>query len=314
MNRLKRSDLIRELKAYGVALAVVAIAACVRWIIAPGSNAIAPFITFFPAVLAAALYGGMRPGILAAVLSVLVAGWWFVQPTSPANSLINSAAFLANALLIAALAAHTRKLLAEREQQHRALETLHAEQGHRISNKLTLIGSLLSMQIKSTEDASVRAALEQAMNRVQSVARVHEHLQRGIAHESVNAETYLGELCRNMGTLSDCDRVQIDCRVGKIELDVDRALPFGMILTELMTNALKHAYPPPSSGKIAVAFDKRGNEFVLTVRDDGAGLPEGFERTGRLGVKVIRALVAQLKGTLDIKRENGTTFEIRAPA
>lgn len=318
MSRSTREAFQDQLKPYGVAVSAVAVATMVRWLIGPSSTQILPFATYFPAVMVAALYGGFRPCLFSALASLFIGEYLFVAPAgafpSSGAGVINGVVFLANAILTAALAAKTRTLLAERKRQNLALETLHAEQGHRISNKLAFITSLVEMQIKTSDDENVRAALEQTLARVQGVAHVHQHLQRGIAQTSVDAEAYLGALCRNMTALIDGDRVHIDCQVAQIELDIDRALPFGMILTELMTNALKHAYPPPARGQIRVRFDKQDKEFVLVVSDDGAGLPENFERTGRLGVRVIRALVAQLRGTLNVERDRGTTFEVRAPA
>ena len=215
------------------------------------------------------------------------------------------------------------KLLQSKEESLRhslaERDTLFREVHHRVKNNLQVISSLLRMHGQSLSGQPVAAsALEEARRRVLSMAMIHERLY---AHQHMNridfgeyTRTLTRELMRSF-TLPD-KKVEGRINAEEIELDVEQAIPCGLILNELMTNALKYAFHERSSGLITVTLAQVENGYiVLSVADDGVGLPEGFnwKKSKSMGLPIVDILARQLEGRAEIESHAGLKVTVRFP-
>ncbi len=184
-------------------------------------------------------------------------------------------------------------------------EILLREVNHRIKNSLQLVSSMLSLQSGRLDDPQLRAAIQEAQLRVQAVATVHERLYRSQDFKSVDLDVFLETLCRDLQKSvadEDGDAIMVEVTAEPVTIANDRAVPAALILNELLTNAIKYAYPE-RSGTVTVALKKLDEGRVsLTVADDGVGLPQAFaeRRQASLGFRIIEGLVRQIGGELEI--------------
>jgi two-component sensor histidine kinase len=162
----------------------------------------------------------------------------------------------------------------------------------------------------------VRQQLEEASNRVFAIARAHEHLYGNEEIAILDFGAYLREVCRDLNVDSSGHSLEVVCEEG-IRLATDRAIPLALIAIELVTNAVKYAYPDGVKGRIRLTLAKRDQgEIELRIADDGVGLPPGFDMraaTG-LGMRIVRALAEQLAARVEARARNpGTEFILVAP-
>jgi two-component sensor histidine kinase len=191
---------------------------------------------------------------------------------------------------------------------------LFDELNHRVKNNLAIVSSVLSMQARTVEPAAAEA-LRKAVGRVHSIADLHASLYKSHRREDVDLGLYLDELCASLRTslLAD-DRIRIEVDAPSAIIGADHAVPLGLIVSELVTNAVKYAYAPDRGGVIAVRLLREGtNDERLVVADDGRGLPDEGERADGLGMGLVRSMVAQLGGELAIRPGPGARFEIVLP-
>lgn len=198
------------------------------------------------------------------------------------------------------------------------LRVLLQEVHHRVKNNLQVISSLINMQLRKLGDSPSRTALEECRNRVAAIALIHESLHQAKDYSRVPFSEYARSLAQNVFDAAGTspNNVELHVDIEATSLTVDKAVPCGLILNELMTNALKHAFPGDRHGSIHVELKKSGEEQLrLTVRDDGVGLPEEHERgrSDSLGMVLVSALVRQLEGKLEIARDGGTAFHVLFP-
>lgn len=188
-------------------------------------------------------------------------------------------------------------------QSMRDKEMLLRELHHRTKNNMQVVSSLLIMHGDAHEDPQIRYVFEDMVCRIRAMALVHEKLYRSENLSELDACTYFREL----GTLvcSEYERPGIETTVlvpeTPIAMDLELAVPCGLLVTELLSNAFKHAFPDGRSGTITIAFDRKGDGYELQVRDDGVGLPEHFDprRSGKMGWQTIVALAeTQIKGAI----------------
>ena len=196
----------------------------------------------------------------------------------------------------------------------REKELLLQEIDHRVKNSLQLVSGMLRLQAQDAGTPEVRQAFLEACNRVMMVARVHERLYKGETVRSVDLGAYLRDLCGDIGLAALADRHRIIVEAEPVTLSPQQAVPLGLIANELVTNALKYAYPQGAGGEVRVACRRLADRRLgLTVADSGAGLPEGFDpQTARsLGMRLICAFVQQLEGELRVETgPAGTRFEV----
>jgi PAS domain S-box-containing protein len=195
-----------------------------------------------------------------------------------------------------------------------AKEALIKEVHHRVKNSLMMVVGLLQLQGHQVADPEIRSHFDEAGRRVTAVARMHERLYRIEDVESVDFGEFLGELCKeSLAAGSDADRIALDLNIQPMVLPTDTALPLALLANELVTNALKHAFPGNRTGRVAVRFAPTEKGWLLQVADDGIGLPEGFERTSlrSLGMRLVKTLAGQVGAVLEIERTTGTVFTLR---
>ncbi|MEW6720996.1 MAG: transporter substrate-binding domain-containing protein [Thermodesulfobacteriota bacterium] len=195
-------------------------------------------------------------------------------------------------------------------------EILLRELSHRTKNNMQVIGSLLSLQISSSADGKLASVLEDTQGRIRAMALVHEKLYRTGNFASLNVKDYLTDLVSAILQihLADVGHVRMESDLDDISISIDAALTLGLIVNELVSNSLKHAFPGGKSGEIFLSLKRHGEKTELRFRDDGPGLPPDFDlsRLGSLGLKLVQNLaVRQLRGTMEIRRGNITEFVFR---
>jgi PAS domain S-box-containing protein len=198
----------------------------------------------------------------------------------------------------------------------REKEVLLKEIHHRVKNNMQVINSLLSLQADVVEDARVREQLRDSQNRVRTMALVHETLYRSGDLGRIPFRQYLENLFDQLWRSYAVTNVQRELAVDSFTLGIDQAIPCGLIVNELVSNSLKHAFPGGAAGKIIVAArDTDGGRCVISVRDDGPGFPEALAEKVRasLGMELVRTLVEQLEGSLMTRNEKGAVIEISFP-
>ena len=209
-----------------------------------------------------------------------------------------------------------RRQAEEAVRHSREKEVLLQEIHHRVKNNLQIITSLLRMQSRAVQDPALSEALRECQNRVASMALIHDKLYRARDLARVSFGEYVRDLTNNILTSyalpARSVRVRLD--IDDLSLSLDCAVPCGLILNELMSNCLKHAFPLGHSGTVYIGLHAEGaEELCLVVRDDGVGVPADVDlgRTSSLGWRLIRALVEQLGGVVECQTSGGTSVEIR---
>lgn len=194
-----------------------------------------------------------------------------------------------------------------------ARELLHREADHRIKNSLQLIAATLRLQRARVKDEAAAALLEEAVSRVNAVAQAHGALQGSPDLRSVDAGAMVEDLCRFVGDLNA--DVEVTCtRSGDTSLDTERAIPLGLVVSELLTNAVRHAYAPGQRGtvdvRVAEAEDRR---LEVEVRDRGVGMAEDVARPGSLGRDLVRTLTRRIGAEAETRSQpgEGTTVVLR---
>lgn len=197
----------------------------------------------------------------------------------------------------------------------REKEVLLREIHHRVKNNLQIISSLLSLQSAHIKDKKYTEMLKESQNRVKSMALIHEKLYQSEDIANVNCESYIKSLVeglvRSYGT--NTGNIALEIEVSDISLGIDAAIPCGLIVNELVSNALKHAFPDGRKGVIKIRLHSIGDKVQLLVSDDGVGMPEtvDFRTTESLGLRLVTILAEdQLNGEIHLDRQNGTAFSV----
>jgi two-component sensor histidine kinase len=204
-----------------------------------------------------------------------------------------------------------RKLRASLEEK----ETLLREVHHRVKNNLAVISSMFYLESTYTKDHQTVLLLREAQDRVRSMAMVHENLYQSGNLTAVNfgeyAKTVLDSLLRTY--LLESTGVTSRTRIDEILLSVELAIPCGLILNELVTNSLKHAFPERRRGELYIGLHQENGRCVLRVADSGVGIPEDLDarKTHSVGLRLVRSLTKQLEGEFSIRRMSpGTVAEL----
>lgn len=217
------------------------------------------------------------------------------------------------------------KELAERnkaEEQVRSSlrekEVLLKEIHHRVKNNLQVISSLLSLQATQTKDRETHDMFLESQNRVKSIALIHEKLYQSKDLAKIDfaeyAKNLVNHLFRSYGVSPDLNAPEI--RILDTYLTVETAIPYGLILNELVSNCFKHAFPKGRKGRIFIDFHReKDHAYMLTVADNGIGFPDhvDYKHTDSFGLQLVQTLVAQLSGTIELKKGGGTKFIITSP-
>jgi two-component sensor histidine kinase len=202
-------------------------------------------------------------------------------------------------------------------------EVLLKEIHHRVKNNLQIIYSLLNLQAANIQDVAARKAIRESQNRVKSMALIHESLYQSQNLARINMGEYVQRLVSHLYSSyhATASGIAIHVNIQDVFLDIDTAIPCGLLINELVSNSFKHAFPSPVSqasaaeGRIQVDLTQEGDQFVLVVADNGVGVPQDVDimRVESLGLQLVAALTEQVRGTLDLRRGNGALFRITFP-
>jgi two-component sensor histidine kinase/sensor domain CHASE-containing protein len=200
------------------------------------------------------------------------------------------------------------------ETQLHQSKVLLQEVHHRIKNNLQVISSLLTLQALSINDDRVVQLLNDSQHRIEAIALVHDKLYSTTRLSLVDVGEYTRSLIDKLkASMISANSVHVSVKADPMILEVDRAVPIGLILSELITNALKYAFPNGKPGEISIELRAIGDEqYTIIVRDNGVGFPEDLDihQATSLGLQLVTGLTKQLDGTVEVRRERGTIFEI----
>ncbi len=199
-------------------------------------------------------------------------------------------------------------------KQSGELEVLNKEIHHRVKNNLQVISSMLDLQSQSLHDEKATAIIKEGIQRVQSMAFIHQNLYQGNSVNSVNMNEYIKMLSNHLFQTYNIrtDKIRLHTQIEDLSLHTDTAIPLGMILNELISNALKYAFKERESGEIWVTMKKKDNELLLQVKDNGVGLGRDFnpDKTSSFGYEIIKAFAQKMKARINIDGADGTDVQI----
>ena len=185
---------------------------------------------------------------------------------------------------------------------------------HRVKNNLQIILSLINLQSNGIKDQQDLEIFRESQSRVKSLAIIHEKLYQSADFASINFGEYIQSLVSYLLSYYSKTDIIVDIDVEKdIVLNMDTAVPCGLIINELVTNSIKFAFPGRKTGKIYIHLNHDDGSLILIIGDNGIGLPEGtdFENSQKLGLQLVKTLTDQLEGTIQYNGENGAEFEIK---
>jgi two-component system, sensor histidine kinase PdtaS len=288
------------------------------------------FLYFIPAIVFSATFFDRGSGFFATLLSAAAAALLL----EPAGSLlvgsgyarVSLGVFIVIGLLIAAVieglhlltkqlrdaSESLRRALARSEQLVAEKAALAAEMNHRIKNNLQITASMLSLQARQG-NAEVATKLRVAADRISTMARVHGVVERRQDLTGVPANTFISGLCQDLEhSLVGPRNIRLHCLTSTpIILSMEQASTIGLVINELVTNAIKHAFPGERPGEITVGIDDDGPDLLLTVSDNGIGFPNDVPLG--LGRRLTNILVAKLGGKTEVDCSSGCRFRIRFP-
>ena len=234
------------------------------------------------------------------------ARWWELsfEPVPAADMQIG-------AILVIAQDVTARQTMAENIEP----QNLHLREiDHRVKNSLAMVAAVLRLQIKNTDDQSARADLEDAANRILTVSQVHAELYRTPSQKRVELADYISALAENLVAAMARTNVTLNLSCQPVYSDPQTAQALGLILTELVSNALRHAFPNGQSGSVSIALTPLNeSQTRLIIADTGVGLPDTFDlkTEQNLGSKIILLYAAKIGATIKhLKAHDGAVFEI----
>lgn len=283
-----------------------------------------PFITFLPVIVLTAFISGLGPGIIVTVLSALTAWYVFIPPAYSfvltKEDAIALALFMATAVIVVAVIhamhsalARLRTERAKSAQLAEQRELLFAELQHRISNNLQVVSALMTLQKSSLNDEQARQALSEASQRLGLIAKLNRKLHDP-ANAGLDLKEFLRELCHDVSRAAGIE--DAGCHVKGIEgvaLPADKAVPLALIVTELLNNSIEHGFAGRELRELHMDLERSStDEIVLTVQDNGHGLPAGFDlkQATSLGLRIVQSLAQQIGARLEIFSDKGTTCRL----
>jgi two-component sensor histidine kinase len=302
-----------------VALPIFAAALLVRYLFGDALPGV-PFITLTPAILLAALIGGVWVGLAVTVLSGIAAAYLFIPPIGSLQIGWAGAVIMALFVVTSGIQLYVIELI------NRALDQLEIERDrsavmfqelqHRVANNMQFIAGLLHLQ-RRVIDANPALAgdiLADTQHRFETMARIHRRLYEPAALAMPTTQYFQG-LCTDVLQASGARNIVCVVEALAHELDIQRLVTLSLLVNEIITNSVKHAFADGRPGTISIRLDREAENYALTVADDGRGLPEGFslDQSSGLGFGIMRGLVAQLNGELEFVSGVGTTTRVVFP-
>ncbi len=191
------------------------------------------------------------------------------------------------------------QLMASLDEKKLLLQEIH----HRVKNNLMVVSSLLSLQADTIEDGPAKAAFKESQNRVQSMARIHEQFYKSRNLAQIDMNNYINSLSSSLRQSYGAYRVALRVEVANVSLGIDAAIPCGLIINELVSNAFKYAFPNGSTGEVWITLKPNSDQSLhLVVSDNGVGLPPHFnlEDSHTLGLELVKLLTYQLDGSFEV--------------
>ncbi len=287
-----------------------------------------PYLTFFPAVILTSFFAGLWPGTVAAFACGIVSWYFFIEPTY--SFALNSTSALALAfyafivatdiVLIYVMARSLRQVGKERARSDKlavSRDLMFRELQHRVSNNFAVVSSLIKMQRHKISDPVALQVLDAVAGRLTLIARIQRELHDP-ASQSVDVSRYLEGLIGDIVTASEASEgIATSVRAQRVVVDSEKAIPIALIVTELLSNSVEHAFKGRSRGVVRVALDAIGDgTAMLMVEDDGLGLPDDFdiEATDSLGLSIARQLALQIGATLTMENtDEGSRSSLMFP-
>ncbi len=207
----------------------------------------------------------------------------------------------------------TEQLRTSLQEQEILVEEIH----HRVKNNLQIVSSLLYLQANRSNDPQVHAILQESRNRVESMALVHESLSRSGEPTRINFTEYVHNLATNLFSIYNVQPSHLALRISAptdIFINLDKAIPCGLIINELITNALKNSFMPCNQGEISLKIERSPNsQIILRVGNSSQNLPVDLDlqNTQSMGLRLVMTLVKQLKGTIEVNQEEVAVFKIK---
>jgi two-component sensor histidine kinase/Tfp pilus assembly protein PilF len=203
------------------------------------------------------------------------------------------------------------------EQKNSQIETLIRELHHRVKNNLQVVSGLLSLQSSRLEDDKARQAMEEGRTRVDAMAMIHQKLYMDKDLAAVDIKDYLSNLSQSLANSFGYDEEHVHTKVElpHRSLDIDMAIPIGLIVNELVTNAFKHAFNATTNPRVDVSLEKKTDgTMLLRIADNGKGLATSIDTSRSFGMKLVHTLVEQINGNLQVAQDNGTVYSIQIRA
>ena len=195
-------------------------------------------------------------------------------------------------------------------------ETLLREIHHRVKNNLQIISSLLNIQSEHIQDENVLSSIQEGQSRVQAMSLIHQNLYQSEHLNNVDIQNYVQQLVVYLSEMfaGQSKNIQVNVDAPDINFDIDTAIPLGLIINELVSNAYKYAFEKHALGNINISIKpKTGEDYELEIRDDGKGMPTDAnpDKSNSLGLKLVKILSRQLRGTFSFKSDKGAVFLVQ---
>lgn len=194
-------------------------------------------------------------------------------------------------------------------------EVLLAEIHHRVKNNLAVISGLMQLQILNSKDIRESEVLEKSINRIKAIALIHEQLYRSTDFSNISLKENIRQQVENISTLfldKNSPLIKIDLELEEVSIDINQALPIGLLINEIITNSFKHAYKESKKGTISITLREKGDRIFLKISDNGIGLKKGFAESteGSLGQTLIDTFLKQIGADVIMGTEVGTAYAI----
>lgn len=196
-------------------------------------------------------------------------------------------------------------------------EVLLREVHHRVKNNLQIINSMLSLQMGQFQDHQLHDILKSSQNRILSMSLIHENLYRSEGLDNIDTKEYFKELCTHLFSAYDIQpgKIQVEYLIEEVPLGLERAIPLGLIVNELVTNVIKYAFKGMEQGKVSIKLHAKGEHIHFAFADNGIGMEENFdfERASSMGLRMIRILSKQLRGQVQFGTKGGFSYRLTLP-
>jgi two-component sensor histidine kinase len=310
-----------SLRAWVFAVVVFLLALAIRFAFIAVMPTGAAYAAFIPAIILVAYFSGLWPAIVTVGVAT-VTGWYFFLPSA---SLVDAGdwgtsfgpflAICVFAIAIVDFIRRTQRALEQERSKSAALaeqrEVLFRELQHRVSNNLAIVSALLNLQRTSVTDEKAKQALTEAATRLALIAKIHRRLHDP-AGASLRFGPFVEDLCRDVLEAAGAGNIAYRVSASDTVIAEEKLVPLALIVTELISNALEHGFAGRPNGTIRIDLTPQGSEEVLTVGDDGNGLPPDFtaEANGGMGLRIVQSLAQQIDGRFAMENGRGTTCRL----